>query len=120
MRTPAGAECRYYYQDFHRGRSTQECRLLQRNLRAEAEAWHPKLCTTCPVPGILRANTCLHMVLEAQVTRRWFGLIRRVTVYAICAEHQVEVTNPYVGCGRCHPQAALVLNASETKEQSGG
>ena len=31
MRTPANTECPYYYEDFYRGRSTQECRLVGRN-----------------------------------------------------------------------------------------
>jgi len=109
MRTPAGAECPYYYEDFFRGRSTQECRLIQRNPRSEA--WQPRLCAGCPVPGILRANACPHMALEGRVVRRWLGLARRVEVYAVCAEHQVEVEDPYVGCGHCHPRAATIFDA---------
>src|SRR5688572_8219728 len=27
MRTPAGKECDFYYEDFHRGRELQECRI---------------------------------------------------------------------------------------------
>ena len=30
MRTPAGTECPYYYADYYRGRSKQECRLIDR------------------------------------------------------------------------------------------
>jgi hypothetical protein len=48
------------------------------------------------------------MVLEARVGRRWLGLVRRVEVYAVCAEHQTEVENPYVGCGHCHKQATIL------------
>jgi len=114
MRTPAGTECRFYYADFHRGRSTQECRLIARNLRSEP--WQPHLCARCSVPDILRANACPNMVLEAQVARRWLGLVRRVEVYAVCTKYQVEVADPYVGCGHCHPQAATILGASEVKE----
>ncbi len=51
------------------------------------------------------------MVLEARVVRRWLGLVPRIEVYAVCTEYQVEVTDPYVGCGRCHPQAAAILDA---------
>lgn len=115
MRTPAGNECPYYYEDFYRGRSHQECRLLQRNPRSEA--WQPQLCAHCPVPDILRANSCPNMLLEAQVVRRWFGLVRRVEVYAVCTAHQVEVQDPYVGCGHCHPQAAMILDASKESEE---
>jgi hypothetical protein len=114
MRTPAGTECPYYYEDFYRGRSTQECRLIGRNARSEP--WEPKLCARCPVPTILRANACPHMVLEARVVRRWLGLVRRVEVYAVCTEYQVEVENPYVGCGHCHPQATTIFDAPEVAE----
>ncbi|MEA3342387.1 MAG: hypothetical protein U9R15_20670 [Chloroflexota bacterium] len=66
------------------------------------------------MPDILRANSCPNMVLEAHVVRRWFGLVHRVEVYAVCTEYQVEVDDPHVGCGHCHPQAALVLNAPDS------
>ncbi len=108
MKTPYGHECRYYYQDFHRGRSLQECRLLQAN--PNTEPWRPDLCKTCPVPGILRANACPNMVLEGRVARQWFGLKRRVEVYAVCILSAVQVTEPHVGCGECHkhrPGAAI-------------
>jgi hypothetical protein len=113
MRTPAGEECPYYYEDFYRGRSKQECRLIARNPRSEP--WEPKLCARCPVPGIKRANACPNMVLEARVVRRWFGLVRRVEIYAVCTEYEVEVEDPYVGCGHCHPEASSLFTAS-TKE----
>ena len=109
MRTPAGTECSYYYEDFYRGRSAQECRLIGRNPRSEP--WQPALCSHCPVPSILRANACPHMVLEGRAVKRWLGLVRRVEVYAVCTEYQVEVENPYVGCGHCHPRAATILEA---------
>ena len=115
MRTPSGTECPYYYEDYYRGRSIQECRLIARNPRSEG--WESRLCAHCPVPSILRANACPNLVLEARVVRRLLGLVRRVEVYAVCTEHQVEVENPYVGCGHCHPQAATVLEAPVTQEE---
>ena len=114
MRTPAGTECPYYHEDFFRGRSTQECRLIARNPRSGP--WHPKLCSRCEVSAIRRANACPEMVLEAQVVRRWLGLVHRVEVYAVCTEYQVEVKNPYVGCGHCHPEATTLFEAAEVKE----
>jgi len=99
MRTPAGTECKFYYEDFHRGRSKQECRLIQRN--PASEPWRPYLCKTCPVPAILRANACPNMVLEARVGRRW-GLLRQVKVQAFCLLAMEKVDEPMVGCGRCH------------------
>jgi hypothetical protein len=115
MRTPAGTECPYYHEDFFRGHSTQECRLIAPN--TQSEPWHPNLCRHCEVPAIRRANACPEMALEAQVVRRWLGLVRRVEVYAVCTEHHVEVENPYIGCGHCHSHAATILNAKVAEEK---
>jgi hypothetical protein len=101
MRTPAGTECRYYYEDFMRGREVQECRLLAAN--PASRAWRPKLCESCPVPAILRANGCTHMSLEAWVGRRWL-ILPQVRVRAFCSLAQQEVAEPMVGCGRCHEE----------------
>jgi len=102
MITPAGTECRYYYADYHRGRDSQECRLIAQNPRPEP--WRPDLCKSCPVPGILRANACPNLVLEGRVERRLLGLSRRVAVSAVCSKHLVEVTTPHAGCGHCHEE----------------
>ena len=107
MRTPAGLNCPYYYEDFHRGHSVQECRLIRPV--ANRSRWGPKLCARCPVPSIVRANACPEMELEAQVKGQWLGFVRRVIVRASCTKYQVDVANPYTGCGRCHPAAATIL-----------
>ena len=99
MRTPAGTVCRFYYEDFNRGRDIQECRLLARS--AGPLAWMPDLCATCPVPQIGMANACLNMVLEARVGRRWL-LLKQVKVQAYCTRTRQQVDDPYVGCGHCH------------------
>jgi hypothetical protein len=52
------------------------------------------------------------MVLEARVVRRWLGLVHRVEIYAVCTEYEVEVEDPYVGCGRCHPEASRLFKAA--------
>ncbi|MBN1642436.1 MAG: hypothetical protein JXA09_14465 [Anaerolineae bacterium] len=99
MRTPAGIECRFYYEDYNRGREIQECRLLVQN--ASSLPWTPDLCSSCPVPRILMANACPNMVLEARVGRRW--LIRKqVQVQAFCTRTKERVEDPFVGCGHCH------------------
>ena len=100
VKTPYGQTCNYYYEDFNRGRSLQECRLVQ--TQPGAELWRPEVCATCPVPGILLANACPNMVLEGRVTKRWFGLLKQVDVYAACTFKAVEVPEPHVGCGECH------------------
>jgi hypothetical protein len=101
MRTPAGIECRFYYEDFMRGRTTQECRLIASN--PDSRAWQPNHCRTCPVPGILRANGCAHMTLEAAVGRRWL-VLPQVRVRAFCRLSGEEVAEPMVGCGRCQDE----------------
>ena len=50
MRTPAGKECRFYYEDYNRGRNLHECRLIKSN--PESLPWQPKYCEHCPVPDI--------------------------------------------------------------------
>lgn len=99
MRTPAGNECSYFYGDYHRGRNTEECRLL----KAAGEAWSPSLCQTCPVPGIQLANACEFMRLTGRVVRPLGALFqRRVQVRAHCEKTGRDVQEPHVGCGECH------------------
>ena len=100
MRTPAGTECPYYYEDYFRGREKQECRLIARN--PASEPWRPGMCAGCPVPRIAMANHCPNLALEARVARGFLGLGRRVEVKAVCSLHLVDVAEPQVGCGHCH------------------
>jgi hypothetical protein len=97
MKTPAGVECRYYYEDFHR-RTFQECRLIARN--PDSRPWTPDLCATCPVPRILLANSCPHLALKATV-ERYLVVRRRVKVEAYCVYKKEAVAEPRVGCGAC-------------------
>ena len=60
------------------------------------------LCFKCPVPGIVRANACSKMVLEARVRSRFFGLQRYVEVNAFCTRSMSDVKEPEIGCGQCH------------------
>jgi hypothetical protein len=98
MRTPAGKECRFYYEDYNRGRAVQECRLLKGE---EGHRWRPRLCSHCPVPAIQLANGCPNMVLTARVA--WRPLLsRQVKVSAFCTLANEPVVDPMIGCGRCH------------------
>jgi hypothetical protein len=100
MRTPAGIECKYFYGDYFRGRSLEECRLL----KASGEHWTPDLCKTCPVPGITRANACEFLQLHASVVRPISAAFqRRVQVSAFCEKTNRDVKEPHIGCGECHP-----------------
>ncbi len=96
MRTPAGSECRFYYQDFHRGRNLQECRNIKAN--PASLAWQPSDCARCPVPSILNANSSPDLELTVTVKTHLLGLRRRVEVSAFCIRHQIPIENPYVGC----------------------
>lgn len=99
MKTPAGQECRFYYENFHRGRDDQECRLIQGN--PKSPDWRPRDCTDCPVPGILQANSSPDLVLEAVVKAGFMGFSRRIEVRAFCSKHLVDVPRPHVGCPKC-------------------
>ena len=99
MITPAGKECRFYYQDFHRGHSAQECRLVEQN--PNSEPWKPKDCQECPVPGILLANSSPNLVLEAKISKGFMGFNRQMKVKASCSRHLIDVTEPHIGCPKC-------------------
>ena len=100
MRTPAGIECKFFFGDYYRGRNHEECRLLSEN----GQPWVAKLCQTCPVPSITRANACEFMKINATVKRSVFTLFRQqVEVTAFCEKTKRVVNEPQVGCGDCHP-----------------
>ena len=100
MRTPAGSECPYFYGDYFRGRTVEECRLL----KSSGQRWSADLCRTCPVPGILRANACEHMQLRPTVGRPIAAAFqRRVQISTYCAKTRRAGFEPEIGCGECHP-----------------
>ena len=100
MRTPAGIECKYFYGNYFRGRSDEECRLLH----SSGNKWAKDLCKTCPVPGIVRSNACEFMELKATIIRPiTAAFMRRVDVNAYCTHSKQEVKEPQIGCGSCHP-----------------
>ena len=105
MRTPAGFECKFFYGNYFRGRNEEECRLLGKS--SPSQTWKPELCKTCPVPGILQANACPNLVLHGEVTRQFPLLKRRVKITAYCVKSQVNVDEPEIGCGHCHPEIDL-------------
>lgn len=100
MRTPAGKECQYFYGDYHRGRNIEECRLLEAG--SPPLVWKPALCSTCPVPDILLANACPHLVLQPKL-KRAFPLIKQgVQVQSYCTKTNLAGFDPHIGCGQCH------------------
>lgn len=118
MRTPAGKECRFYYEDFHRRRGVQECRLVQGN--RESLPWRPHYCALCPVPEILSANSSPDLSLKLTIKPRLLGLGRRLEVTATCLRHHIPVDDPYVGCPKCNaerPGLDVFLKSLESDEE---
>jgi hypothetical protein len=117
MITPDGRECKHYFEDFHRGRSRQECRLIAAN--PESKPWRPRDCERCPVPDILRANASEDLVLRARIHNGFLGLGVfgvHVEVEAFCDKHDIPIDDPFVGCTRCNaetPGLAQFLSALE-------
>ena len=109
MKTPYGFECQYYYTDYYRGKSVEECRLLA-NASFPGQ-WDVRLCKHCPVPSILRANSCTHMTLKGAIKKQFFGLSRIVQVTAFCSKINREVEEPHIGCGECHPINEIFFQA---------
>ena len=99
MKTPAGQECKFYYQDFHRGRSKQECRLLTNDRRSLA--WQPSDCEHCPTPGILWDNASPALLLKGRIKLGFLWLGRRVEVTARCSKHDQKIEDPHIGCPAC-------------------
>ena len=95
MKTPAGKECKHYYEDFHRGRDVQECRLAKRNI--DSEKWHPNDCKKCPVPDILMANADPDMELTLTIKRGFLGFGRSLEVTAKSLRDGTPIEDPYVG-----------------------
>lgn len=101
MKTPFGFDCPYFFGDYYRGRSREECRLLEPG--PQAQSWTVNLCKSCPVPAIVRANACPNMVLTGEVKAGFLGLGRKMRISAFCTLSQSAVREPQVGCGQCHP-----------------
>ena len=101
MRTPAGKECRYFYGDYYRGRSHEECRLLES--ATPPLIWNRDLCKTCLVPDIQLANACPFMVLEPRLERSLPFLKQRVMIGVTCTKSNRSGFDPHIGCGLCHP-----------------
>jgi len=103
MKTPAGKECKFFYGDYYRGRNHEECRLPGLD-------WKRSLCTTCPVPGILRANACERMQLSGEVIRPLEALFqKRVRVKSHCEKSGRSGFDAHIGCGECHPVPTVFL-----------
>jgi hypothetical protein len=95
MKTPDGRECKHYYEDYYRGRSVQECRLVKVN--PASESWHPSDCSKCPVPDILLANADPDMDLTLTIKKGFLGFGRKLEVTAKSRKDGTPIADPYVG-----------------------
>ncbi len=102
MRTPAGKECRHYYEDFHRGREVQECRLAR--LNPDSVRWQPGDCAKCIVPDILNANASRDLELNLTIRTSLLGMKRDLQVTAFCLKHRMPIEDPFVGCPKCNEE----------------
>ncbi|MBI9048448.1 MAG: hypothetical protein JEZ00_03450 [Anaerolineaceae bacterium] len=111
MKNPAGIECEFFYGNYFRGQSTEECRLINR--KTSTIRWAPEICKICPVPRIKLANSCKNMVLSASIQTKWFGLKKYVHISAYCSQTEKNVEVPEIGCGECHPIQDIFNNIAE-------
>jgi hypothetical protein len=100
MRTPAGIECSFFYGDYFRGKNVEECRLI--GIQPAPKNWTPDLCSSCPVPAIIRANACPNMTLVLSFKKGFSLKKRRLIVTAYCTKSNKVVDVPQIGCGICH------------------
>ena len=98
MRTPAGAECAYYYEDQHRGRDLRECRA---DREPGSPTWTERDCGRCPVPAILHANGSPDLRILLKVRKGILGLGGRVEARTRCSRHDITVDDPFTGCPQC-------------------
>lgn len=112
MITPNGKSCKHYYQDFHRGRNVQECRLVRSN--PDSADWHTTDCARCVVPDILMANADPDMELTLTIKKGFLGFGRKLELTARDRRDGTVIENPYVGrVDADHPGIAIFRKAIE-------
>lgn len=94
----SGVDCPFYHFDYNRGHEKEACHLLDSSPNV-TRPWHRGLCQSCPVPEIQRGTECDHLVLEANIARRWFS-DRVEVVFALCTDSMTELENP-LRCAAC-------------------
>lgn len=106
MRTPAGTECRFYYEDFQRGTARQECRAPK---GPGSLAWRASDCADCPVPPILLRNGNPNLGLRITIAAGFAGKRRRIKLESWCEIHASDVADPVIGCPECAREADEIL-----------
>lgn len=116
MNTPAGKYCRYYHQDFHRGRNVQECRLVAEN--PNSMRWRPGDCVKCTVPESLNANASPNLKLQLTIKPKLLGLGRMIVIEAHCIKHNIPIEDPFTGCSQCNSENSSLDIFRRALEQS--
>jgi len=111
MRTPSGKDCKFFYGDYFRGRNIERCSLIAKT--GNESEWSSEMCTSCPVPSILLANSCKHMILSGKITRRFIFFKPQITISAYCDKTLTHVKNPHIGCGECHKLPPIHISGDE-------
>lgn len=97
--------CRFYYEDYHRGRAVNECRLPRTR---DSLVWERNICDTCPVPGILRETNCAHLAIEGTIRKKL--LSRRMEVFVVCTKHLVQLEDG-AHCPQCQAEQDALLRS---------
>ena len=104
MPTKPNPNCRYFYDDYHRGKETTECRLPKSR---DSLRWERNVCDTCPVPAILRETNSAHLALEGAIRKRFpFG--QRMEIFAVCTKHMVQLKEGGY-CAQCAAEQAELI-----------
>ena len=98
--------CRFYYEDYHRGRETLECRLPKSR---DSLRWQRAICDSCPVPDVLRETNCAHLALEGTIRKKLFS--ERMEVFAVCTKHMIELKDGQT-CPQCAEEQNELISAS--------
>ena len=104
MSTKPPPNCKYYYEDFHRGREVNECRLPKSR---DSLHWERGICDSCPVPELLRETNCAHLALEGTIRKR-LRLSARMEVFAVCTKHMLQLKEAGV-CPQCTAEQAELI-----------
>lgn len=109
MRTAAGTDCEFYYEDLHRGAERRECRAPR--VRGSLP-WRPADCERCVVPEVLLRAGSPDLGVRIAIRALPFGLARSVRVECWCERHMLDVTEPLRGCPACRSDTEAILRAS--------
>jgi hypothetical protein len=109
VRTPAGTECGFYYEDLHRGATRRECRAVT---APGSLAWRSSDCERCPVPEILHRAGSPDLGVRIAIRALPLGVARIVRAECWCDRHMLDIDEPLEGCPACRAEAEEVLRGA--------